>query len=190
MALVKDGRNHVLSCVTKISYSQEFGESDNGRRLQPYLQCLMGISRLAAVVIFRISDYPSMFSRIGAVILLVSDMKRSIRFYRDVLNMHMKEKSKDWVEFSERGTVLALHPAKKKRFPKSNSMLVGFSVSDFDDVCNGLKKKKVKFYKKPRDEPFGKHAIIQDPDGHLISIMQMPQEGPSQVGYYHGFAPA
>ena len=145
---------------------------------------------MAAVVIFRWSNYHSMFSRIGAVILLVSDMKRSVKFYRDVLNMHMKEKSKDWVEFSERGTVLALHPARKKRFPKSNSMLVGFSVSDFDDICNGLKKKKVKFYKKPKDEPFGKHAIIQDPDGHLISIMQMPQEGPLQVGYYHGFAPA
>jgi catechol 2,3-dioxygenase-like lactoylglutathione lyase family enzyme len=53
-----------------------------------------------------------MFSRIGAVILLVSDMKRSIKFYSEVLNMELKAKSKDWVEFSERGTVLALHPAK------------------------------------------------------------------------------
>ena len=133
--------------------------------------------------------YQHMFSRIGAVILLVSDMNRSVKFYRDVLKMPLKEKSKDWVEFSDRGTVIALHPAKKKRFPKNNSMLVGFSVSDFDDVCNGLKSKRVKFFKKPKQEPFGKHAIIQDPDGHLISIMQMPQEDPSQVPYYHGFAP-
>ncbi len=131
-----------------------------------------------------------MFSRIGAVILLVSDMNRSTKFYRDTLKMELKEKSKDWIEFSKRGTVIALHPSKKKRFKKNNSMLIGFSVSDFDDVCNGLKKKKVKFYKKPKQEPFGKHAIIQDPDGHLISIMQMPQEDTQQVGYYHGFAPA
>ena len=73
-----------------------------------------------------------MFSRIGAVILLVSDMNRSVKFYRDVLKMPLRERSKDWVEFSDRGTVIALHPAKKKRFPKNNSMLVGFSVSDFD----------------------------------------------------------
>ena len=53
-----------------------------------------------------------------------------------------------------------------------------------------LKKKKVKFYKKPTKEPFGWHAIIQDPDGHLISIIQMQQEELSQVPYYHGFAPA
>jgi lactoylglutathione lyase len=131
----------------------------------------------------------NMFNRIGAVILLVSDMKRSTRFYRDVLGMELKEQSKDWTEFSKRGTVLALHPSKKKRIKRNNSMLVGFSVSDFDDVVNGLKKKKVKFYKKPREESFGKHTIIQDPDGHLISIVQMPQEELSQIPYYHGFAP-
>lgn len=130
-----------------------------------------------------------MFNRIGAVILLVSDMKRSTRFYRDILGMELKEQSKDWTEFSKRGTVLALHPSKKKRIKRNNSMLVGFNVSDFDDVVNGLKKKKVKFYKKPREESFGKHAIIQDPDGHLISIVQMPQEELSQIPYYHGFAP-
>lgn len=131
-----------------------------------------------------------MFNRIGAVILLVSDMKRSIRFYRDVLGMELKEHSKEWTEFSKRGTVLALHPSKKKRIKKNNSMLVGFSVSDFDDVCNGLKRKKVKFYKKPTQEDYGKHAIIKDPDGHLISIVQMPQEELKQIPYYYGFAPA
>ncbi len=131
-----------------------------------------------------------MFNKIGAVILLVSDMKRSIKFYRDTLGMKLKKQSKDWTEFSEGGTVLALHPASRKKIKKNNSMLVGFSVSDFDDVVNGLKKKKAKFYKKPKDEPFGKHTIIQDPDGHLISIVQMPQEELSQIPYYHGFAPA
>ena len=131
-----------------------------------------------------------MFYKIGAVILLVSDMKRSTKFYRDTLGMKLKQRSKDWTEFSEGGTVLALHPARRKRIKKNNSMLVGFSVSDFDDVISALKKKKVKFYKKPKDEPFGRHAIIQDPDGHLISIVEMPQEEMTQISYYHGFAPA
>lgn len=130
-----------------------------------------------------------MFHKIGAVILLVSDMKRSTKFYRDTLGMKLKQQSRGWTEFSEGGTVLALHPASKKKIKRNKSMLVGFSVSDFDDVINGLKKKKVKFYKKPKDESFGKHTIIQDPDGHLISIVQMPQEELSQIPYYHGFAP-
>ena len=86
--------------------------------------------------------------------------------------------------------MLAIHPASRKKIKKNNSMLVGFSVSDFDGTMIGLKKKKVKFSKKPKDEPFGKHAIIQDPDGHLISIVEMQQEDMTQIPYYHGFAPA
>lgn len=131
-----------------------------------------------------------MFHKIGAVILLVSDMTRSIKFYRDTLGMKLKQRSKDWTEFSEGSTVLAIHPASRKKIKKNNSMLVGFSVSDFDGTMIGLKKKKVKFFKKPKDEPFGRHAIIQDPDGHLISIVEMQQEDMTQISYYHGFAPA
>ncbi|HEX2067254.1 MAG TPA: VOC family protein, partial [Nitrososphaeraceae archaeon] len=32
-----------------------------------------------------------MFNRIGAVILLVSDMKKSLKFYRDTLGMELKK---------------------------------------------------------------------------------------------------
>lgn len=131
-----------------------------------------------------------MFSRIGAVILLTSDMKKAIKFYDDVLGMELKHRSKDWVEFSKQGTVLALHPSKKKKIRKNNSMLVGFNVSDLQDLCNTLKKKKVKFHKKLTTEQFGKHAIIKDPDGHLISLAEMiSKEEFTQIPYYHGFAP-
>ena len=136
-----------------------------------------------------------MFNKIGAVILLVSDMKKSIKFYANVLGMELKQHpSKDWVEFSKGSTVLALHPIKKrtKKRPvkKNNSMLVGFNISDIESVCGDLKKKKVKFYKKLTQEHFGKHAIIQDPDGHLISLAEIaPDDEFMQSPYYHGFAP-
>ena len=55
-----------------------------------------------------------MFNRIGAVILLVSNMKESMDFYKDVLGMELKQQAEDWVEFSKQGTVLALHPVKKR----------------------------------------------------------------------------
>ena len=131
------------------------------------------------------------FRKVGAVILLVSNMDKSMKFYKDTLGLPLKRKSKEWTEFFKDGTVIALTPAKRKSMVSSSTgMLVGFMVSDMEATVKELKAKKVKFFKKPKEEPFGKHAIIQDPDGHLISIMQMPQEGLTQVGYYHGFAPA
>ncbi len=111
------------------------------------------------------------------MILLVSDMEKSIRFYRDTLGIPIKIKSKAWTEFFNKDTVLALHPAKKKSKMKTGSgMLVGFEVSDLDSTVKKLKEKKVKFFKKPKEEPFGKHAIIEDPDGHLVSIAEIKEK--------------
>jgi lactoylglutathione lyase len=104
-------------------------------------------------------------------------MEKSIKFYRDTLGIPIKSKSKDWTEFFDRDTVLALHPATKKSNMKTGSgMLVGFEVSDLDSTVDKLMRKRVKFFQKPKEEPFGKHAIVQDPDGHLVSIAEIKEK--------------
>jgi lactoylglutathione lyase len=114
------------------------------------------------------------FRKVGAVILLVSNMEKSIKFYRDTLELPIKTKSKDWTEFFKNDTVLALHPSRKKSNLKTGSgILVGFEVSDLSSTMKMLREKKVRFFKRPKEEPFGKHAIVQDPDGHLISIAEI-----------------
>jgi lactoylglutathione lyase len=126
------------------------------------------------------------FRKVGAVILLVSNMEKSIKFYSETLELPIKTKSKDWTEFFKNDTVLALHPAKKKSKLKTGSgMLVGFEVSDLSSTVKKLKKKRARFFKRPKEEPFGKHAIVQDPDGHLISIAEIkeiPIEGFDLLG--------
>jgi lactoylglutathione lyase len=117
-----------------------------------------------------------LFTKVGAVILLVSDVARSTKFYKDILELPIKTKSSDWVEFFARDTTLALHPIKNKSKnikPSSGGVLVGFMVSDLESTAKTLKEKNVKFFKEPKNESFGKHAIIEDPDGHLISIAEM-----------------
>jgi len=113
------------------------------------------------------------FKRLGAVILLVSDMDKSIKFYRDILELPIKNTSSEWIEFFSSGTVLALHPSKSKSKTKNSRVLVGFMVSNLETVAKKLKDKKVEFFKEPKEESFGKHAILADPDGHLISIAEI-----------------
>jgi lactoylglutathione lyase len=132
-----------------------------------------------------------MFKRVGAAILLIENMEKSVTFYRDILGMKIKDESPDWVEFvNESGrAVLALHP-KRTKSSGSPNMLVGFNVNDIENVCKQLEEKSVKFYKTLTEESFGKHAIIEDPDGHLISIAEIPAKDElGQIPYYHGFAP-
>lgn len=118
----------------------------------------------------------------GAIILLVADMKKSIEFYKDILELPLKHQSEEWTEFFSNGTILALHSTKKKEKSRvALTILVGFMVNDLDTAVKQLKEKKVVFFKEPREEPFGKHAIFVDPDEHLISIVQF--EAKSAEGF-------
>jgi len=141
-------------------------------------------------------DLENMFRKVGAVILLVSDIRRSTKFYKDTLGLTLKSKSKDWIEFFKDGTVLALHPANKKLKPKSRKpkvgMLVAFRVISMDEAYKVLKRKRVRFMKLPKDEDFGKHAIILDPDGYMISLIELKiskDQELQQAAGYRGFVP-
>jgi lactoylglutathione lyase len=124
------------------------------------------------------------FRKLGAVILLVSDMNKSIQFYRETLNLPLKKESDEWTEFFNKETVLALHPVKHKEKLKSGQhILIGFSASDFDNTVNKLKEKDVVFFKNPKEEGFGMHAIIEDPDGHLISIVKLKGNQNEEDGF-------
>lgn len=132
-----------------------------------------------------------MFRKVGAAILLVSDMDRSIDFYQNTLELELKNRSKEWTEFIKNGTVIALHPTKLKDLRK-DGILIGFAISNLDDVCKKLKSKNVRFRKELIEEEFGKHAIITDPDGYMISIVEMKlseEEEMKQAPGYYGFAP-
>ncbi len=126
------------------------------------------------------------FKKIGSVILIVSEMEKSLVFYKDILGLPIKSQSEAWTEFFVNGTVLALHPAENKTKLKTGiSILIGFMVSDLETNVKKLKENKVKFFKEAKEEPFGKHAIIEDPDGHLISIAEIntePTEGFDLIG--------
>ena len=47
--------------------------------------------------------------RVSYAIVFVSDMKRSVAFYRDVIGLPLKFDSPEWSEFATEGATLALH---------------------------------------------------------------------------------
>jgi catechol 2,3-dioxygenase-like lactoylglutathione lyase family enzyme len=127
-----------------------------------------------------------LFRKVGSVILLVSDMKRSIDFYKNTLGLPLKNSSNDWAEFFKDGTTLALHPLSKKLKAKAGSrigMMVGFMVSDMNETYKNLTKKNVKFLKQPEMESFGSHAIILDPDGYMISLAELTEK-PEEIDLF------
>ncbi len=47
--------------------------------------------------------------RVNYAIDFVSDMKRSVSFYKDVLGLPLRIESPRWIEFATTGATLALH---------------------------------------------------------------------------------
>jgi catechol 2,3-dioxygenase-like lactoylglutathione lyase family enzyme len=50
-----------------------------------------------------------MFKQIDYTMVIVSDMARSVEFYRDKLGIPLKFESPEWTEFATGATTLALH---------------------------------------------------------------------------------
>jgi lactoylglutathione lyase len=123
-----------------------------------------------------------MFKQIDYTMVIVSDMNRSVEFYRDKLGIPLKFQSPDWTEFMTGATTLALHgggirqeqsgPGKDKA---AGTCSIGFNVDDVDKTYEELKAKGITFVMPPtqREGEGIKLAVCVDPDGLPISFAQM-----------------
>jgi lactoylglutathione lyase len=113
--------------------------------------------------------------------VVVSDMDRSVEFYRDRLGIPLKFQTPDWTEFQTGTTTLALHgggvaatvpPAGDPT--KQAGCSIGFNVEDVDKTYEELKSKGIRFVMPPtqREGEGIKLAVCIDPDGLPIAFAQ------------------
>ena len=123
-----------------------------------------------------------MFTQIDYTMVVVSDMARSVAFYRDTLGIPLKFESPDWTEFLTGATTLALHggglapgPSAKGNGDKyAGTCSIGFNVEDVDKTYEELKAKGARFVMPPtqREGEGIKLAVCIDPDGLPIAFAQ------------------
>jgi lactoylglutathione lyase len=118
-------------------------------------------------------------------IVMVSDMDRSVRFYRDTLGLSMRFQSPEWTEFAMGSTTLALHAGgKAQSAPGGKEQLagtasIGFTVENVDATFNDLKSKGVRFVMEPTERQGEgiRLAVAIDPDGLGVSFAQVTPRG-------------
>jgi len=118
-----------------------------------------------------------MFKQVDYVMVMVSDMDRSVRFYRDQLGIALRFESPDWSEFETGTTVLALHgggTAGHTHERDAGTASIGFFVDNLESKYKELKEKGITFIMPPTDrgEEGIKLAVCLDPDGLPISIAE------------------
>ena len=123
-----------------------------------------------------------MFSKVDYVMVNVSDMRRSVAFYRDTLGLQLKFESPGWSEFETGATTLALHlgtrtarsEAATQAGPTAGTCSLGFSVRDLNSTYAELCGRGAHFVMPPTEQASEgiRLAVCIDPDGLTISFAE------------------
>jgi hypothetical protein len=118
-----------------------------------------------------------MESRIGYVNVGVSDLERSVAFYRDVLGFKLivSEPQFHYAAFDVGGLRFAIAASETDGFtgrpPGHRHTGIGLMVADVDAVHAELTAKGVTFTMPPARQPWGGYmGIFSDPDGNLYYL--------------------
>lgn len=123
--------------------------------------------------------------RVNYVMVFVSDMPRSVAFYRDAIGLPLRFESPYWTEFATEGSTLALHHANA---PDSTSTATregaagacrpGFETPDLDAFHSRMVANAVPCVQQPKDVFGARVAQYADPDGVVFSVGEARREAP------------
>ena len=123
-----------------------------------------------------------MFCKVDYIMVNVSDMSRSVAFYRDILGLALKFESPGWSEFQTGATTLALHLGRARgggegrasAEPAAGTCAIGFSVEDLEATHRELTARGARFVLAPTEQVNEgiRLAVCVDPDGLALSFAE------------------
>lgn len=118
--------------------------------------------------------------QVSYAIIFVSDMPRSVAFYRDVLGIPLKLETSHWSEFETEGATLALHISdvvegnEPSHSEPAGICRPGLRVSNLDEFHRRMMENKVQCVHQPKETFGARVAQYVDPDGLTFSVAQAP----------------
>ncbi len=117
--------------------------------------------------------------RLNYAIVFVSDMKRAVSFYRDVIGLPLRFESPGWTEFATEGATLALHASEESNSEGHDSQRLpagrcrpGLSVPNLDEFHKRMVEMNVPCIQEPTEIFGARLAQYVDPDGLAISLSE------------------
>ena len=104
-----------------------------------------------------------------------SDLKKSLDFYRDLLDFELLEESSRYILIRLDPITVRLNHIEGYKSPVQNpgeaSLSFILDVDDFTDALKELEVKKVEILKGPVMIEGGEAVLLADPDGNLIELL-------------------
>jgi len=115
-------------------------------------------------------------SKIDSVMLRVCDLEASARFYEEVMGLR-----RAWTDaqnqmigflFPGNDSELVIHTS-----PTQNNPSYSFSVEDVVGFCDRFRERGYKVLMEPFEVRCGMYAVLADPDGNRINIIDLTKFG-------------
>jgi catechol 2,3-dioxygenase-like lactoylglutathione lyase family enzyme len=126
----------------------------------------------------RTSKLPDTGLDFNHAMVYTRDVDRSLGFYRDLLGFELLEEYRTpqmavyaRLKAPASSTTIALHRIEPGQKLAIGGVRLYFETRSLDTLCKKLEAKGAKFSKPPAVMPWGwKHAYLDDPDGHEVSL--------------------
>jgi lactoylglutathione lyase len=113
-------------------------------------------------------------ARLNLVVLRSPDVERARRFYERLGLTFTRHRHGNGPEHhaSEGGPVVfEIYPAEGAAQATAHVRL-GFQVPSVDDLLSRLHAEGTEIVSAPKDSPWGRRAVVTDPDGHRIELIE------------------
>jgi catechol 2,3-dioxygenase-like lactoylglutathione lyase family enzyme len=169
------------SGMPKVNFMEQ-AEGDSRLQLKPF--------RLLLVVLFTcvsgfgaeeiVSQPPA--PSVHHILLEVSDLKASISFYRDLIGLHLKSQSSNFVTLESTNVGVYLW---SKRWdweaPRTSGERQGlgiyphFEIAEVPAIVSRAREAGYRIVQEPRKYDWGTEAFIADPDGYIWALVSFPK---------------
>jgi predicted enzyme related to lactoylglutathione lyase len=115
-----------------------------------------------------------MVEKMKNVVLFVRDFERAKRFYKEQLKLPLVNESMAMMEFFQgtttMGVALAMHEAAYPLVGRHTGITL--QVKEIEAFCKELSDAGVLFAEPLERMPWGKMAVVKDPDGNQIALVE------------------
>ena len=114
-----------------------------------------------------------MLDKISFISYPVSNLNRSIVFYRDLLGLKLLLSNTEWAEFHIGGQRIAIHKEIINKTTKTQSRpIVFFEAKPIETKVQRLESKGINFKGEIEAHPYGKLTLFIDPDENLLGLYE------------------
>jgi len=116
--------------------------------------------------------------QINLVVIRAADMERSAQFYRLLgldFTKHRHGKGPEHYASENGPVIFEIYPCQDET-ETSSGLRIGFQLASVDEAVAALQDAEAVIVSPPKDSPWGRRAVVDDPDGYRVELTQ-PVEG-------------